>query len=223
MYNNIIIMQFDNLHQSYILGPSTIWLIYPIINDTYIIIKSNDIIIVKKIIICNIFMVTISSLFNWYFLNKNKLCNYIDSLLAKSLFCLMIYYHICYSNYHYIIQIIIPIIIIIFYYSGKPFRHNNYILIDTLCHYTFRFIGYWWVFLAFYYDILHNSYLYFVYLFIINTIIYYAHILYLIIYFKYYGKDFIINLYSYLYGCIYIINLIIINHLIICNLFITII
>ena len=103
MYNNINIMQFDNLHQSYILGPSTIWLIYPIINDTYNIIKSNDIIIVKKIIICNIFMVTIASLFNWYFLNKNKLFNYIDSLLAKSLFCLMIYYHICYSNYHYII------------------------------------------------------------------------------------------------------------------------
>jgi len=213
-------MQFNNIHQSYILGPSTIWLIYPIINDIY---NINNIINIKKIIICNIFMVTVASLLNWYFLNKNKFYNYIDSILAKSLFCLMIYYYFCYSNYYYVIQIIFPIIILIIYYSGKTFRHMNYILIDILFHYTFRFIGYWWVFFAFYYDILDNDYYSFIYLFIINSFIYYTHVLYLIIYFKYYCKDFIITLYSYLYGCIYIINLIIINHLIICNLFVTII
>ena len=210
-------LNFKHEHKCYILGPSTLWLIYPIINDIYNIINFNNIIFIKKIIIINILIVTIASLFSWYFLDKNKFYSYLDLFFARSLFCLIIYYYFYYLNYSYVIQVNFPILVFITHFLAKIFKRLNYNFVSTLFHYTFRFIGYWWIFIAFNYNILNNNFYNFILIFTINSIIYYLYFVYLIIYFNFYYLNFNIN-YSYIIECINILLYIIINHAIISNI-----
>ena len=213
-------MNFNLQDQSYILGPSNLWIIYSVNNDIYNIIYYDNIIFIKKIIIYNIFIVTIASLFNWYFLNKNEFYYYLDLLFARSLFYLIIHYYFYYLNYSCFIQINFPIIIFITYSLCKIFRRLNYIFVSTLFHYTFRFISYWWVFIAFNYNIVNNNFDNFILIFTINSIIYYTYFVYficLIICCKFYYSDFYTN-YSYIIECINTIYFILINHVLISNI-----
>lgn len=210
-------MNFNYQHRSCILGPSTLWLIYPVINNIYNIINFNNIIFIEKIIIYNILIVTIASLVNWYFIGKNKLYVCLDLLFARSLFCFIIYYYFYYLNYSYIIIINFPILIFTTYFLAKIFYKFNYILISTLFHYTFRFIGYWWIFIAFNYNIINNNFDNFVLVFVTNSIIYYIYFVYFIIYFNSYYLYYY-NTYFYINECINTIYLIIINHSIIYNI-----
>jgi len=210
-------LKFEHEHKCYILGPSTLWLIYPIINDIYHIINSNNIIFIKKIIIINILIVTVSSLLNWFFLNKNKFYSYLDLFFARSLFCLIIYYYFYYLNYSYVIQFDFPVLVFITYILAKIFERLNYILISTLFHYTFRFIGYWWIFIAFNYNIINNNFDNFILVFTLNSTIYYIYFVYFIVYFNFYYLYYY-SIYFYINECINTIYLIIINYSIICNI-----
>ena len=210
-------LKFEHEHKCYILGPSTLWLIYPIINDIYHIINYNNIIFIKKIIIINILIVTVSSLLNWFFLNKNKFYSYLDLFFAISLFCLIIYYYFYYLNYSYVIQVNFPVLVFITYFLAKIFERLNYILISTLFHYTFRFIGYWWIFIAFNYNIINNNFDNFILVFTLNSTIYYIYFVYFIVYFNFYYLYYY-SIYFYINECINTIYLIIINYSIICNI-----
>ena len=158
-------MNFNYQHRSCILGPSTLWLIYPVINNIYNIICFNNIIFIEKIIIYNILIITIASLVNWYFIGKNKLYVCLDLLFARSLFCFIIYYYFYYLNYSYII-IIISILFLLHILTEIFYKFNYILNFYFIIHLIYCYCD----FHIFNYNIINNNFDNFVLVFITNLL-----------------------------------------------------
>lgn len=127
--------KFYIYRDKYILGLSSLWLLIPFF---YNILYSN--IIYIKIFI--LLTTSISTIF-WGYYSFNSLFHKLDNIFATILFIILT----CYSfNINYII---LPFMCFLFYYLSCYFYKNNKEDFCLLCHFIFRYIGFWWTMLIF--------------------------------------------------------------------------
>lgn len=165
-------------YSRYILGVTSLWLLVPFICGIMHIIEKKQfnmlfIILVLWIGICCI----ISTLLG---LNKlNSLIHKIDIKCAEILFIILcVYFGLNINNeinknnkIDIKIKILFPLLVAIFYLCSVILSNKNYTNLSILSHLIFRFIGFWWCFVAIYYNIIDFK------IILIISLGYFSHIL----------------------------------------------
>ena len=159
----------------YILGITSLWLIIPFIYGIVHIIEKKQFNILFIILILWIGICCIISTL----LGLNKLGSFIHKLditCARLLFIILcIYFGLDINNkinkINIKIKIIFPLFVTLFYLGSVFLSSKNYTSLGTLSHIMFRFIGFWWCFIAVYSNIIDYKIL------LILSIGYFSHIL----------------------------------------------
>lgn len=194
MNKNII---FNIEHLQYLLGITSIWLLLPAIKC----INYDN--IWKMIILINSVAASIISIITWSSINKLFLL--IDKILAQILFINLLLYYYFILSYPSYVNIILSFFVISFYSTSKYYNKKNNLFLDSIFHMLFRYIGFWWSYIAF---IQPNLDFNFLVILIGYSGIYFGHIIYSIQWIIY-DKDFKLSKY-YLKGCSEIVFLILI-------------
>ena len=132
------------LHFKYILGITSLWLLYPFIYGIMDIFKNRNINILYIIITLLIGVCcVVSTLLG---VNKlNSLVHLIDVKCAEILFILLcIYYRFYINNNLNILSFIFPFLVVLFFGLATYFNNIYVYELNIIFHLLFRFIGFWW-------------------------------------------------------------------------------
>lgn len=161
---------FDEEHVHYMLGITSLWLLSPVLESI-----AHDMTWYDTVIAISAFSVALISTCMWPGKSRETLLFHIDVFAARVLFLVLLLYYALILVYPVWFKIAMPLIILSCYCASLHYYHKNDPLADMFSHMLFRYVGYWWIYLALLRPVSSTS---FAISFTLNSTLYFGHIVY---------------------------------------------